>query len=291
MRSIWKGHISFGLVNIPVALYTAEQRNKLSLHMLDERDGSRIRYKRVNETTGEEVPNDKIVRGYEYEEGSYVVVDEDELRAATPELTRSIDIDAFVDLRDIDPMFFDKPYFLEPEESGRKGYSLLRETMRDSGKAGIAKLVIRTREYLAAMQPKGDALVITLLRYADELRSTDELALPGKDLDDLGVTKRERDMAATLVDGMAERWDPDRYHDKYREHVMAYIEERVGSGEVSKPPEHGEDSGGPAPINMMEALKQSVEATIGQRKDESSSGTKRKTNSSGKRKPTQKKAG
>ncbi len=293
MRPIWKGHISFGLVNIPVTLFSAERRNNLSLHLLDRRDHSRVRYKRVNAETGEETPWDEIVRGYEYDKDNYVVMDEDELKRAAPEKTQTIDIDSFVDLDEIDPMFFDKPYYLEPGKKGEKGYALLRETMRESGKAGVAKVVIRTREYLAAMLPREGALVLNVLRYADELRSIDEIDAPGDDLDALGVTKQERKMASTLVEGMAGEWEPTRYRDEYREEVMRYVESKIETGEVSEAPT-AEESDAPAPINMMEALKRSVAETKGRRKGGSSSsssssgGSKR---SSSKKRSTRKKAG
>ena len=165
-RPIWKGHISFGLVNVPVILHAAERRaGDLSFRMIDSRNSARVRYERVNEETGEEVPWDKIVKGYEYEDGNYVLMSEEELEHASPEMTRTIEIEQFVDLDDIDIRYFDRPYVLVPGNKGEKGYVLLREAIRDAGKVGIAKVVIRARQYLAALIPQGDALVLELLRY------------------------------------------------------------------------------------------------------------------------------
>ena len=259
MRPIWKGHITFGLVNVPVTLYSAEQRADLQLHMVDSRNFARIRYDRVNADTGEEVPWDQIVRGYEYADGSYVLLSDEELKRAAPEATKAVEIEAFVDLADIDLVYFDKPYYLEPGKKGEKGYALLRETLRESGKAGIARVVIRTRQYIAAMVPRGEALVLNLLRYHQELRSMEDLNLPGSP-SDVGVTKAEIKMATTLVNSMARRWDPAEFHDEYREALMKWIDQKIESGrteEVAEGAEEEEDI--PPSYNIMEALKRSVE--------------------------------
>jgi DNA end-binding protein Ku len=262
MRPIWKGSISFGLVYIPVTLYSAEQRSDLSLHMIDSRDFSRIRYERINAVTGEEVPWDQIVKGFEYDKGSYVIVNEEDLKRASPEATQSVEIESFVDLSDIDLMFFDKPYYLEPTKKGRKGYALLRETLRETGKAGIARVVIRTRQYIAAMVPRDDVLVLNLLRFAQELRSAADLDLPGSP-DEEGVTKGEVKMARTLVESMTSDWNPEEFTDEYREALRAWIDQRIEAGEIEHPPEAADrdEEEAPAPINMMEALKRSLEKT------------------------------
>jgi len=264
MRAIWKGHISFGLVSVPVRLYSAEQKADLQLHLIDSKNYSRIRYERVNAETGEEVPWDRAVKGYEYDDGNYVVLGKVELKQAAPEATRSIDIEEFVDLADIDPLFFDKPYFLEPDGRGAKAYALLREAMRESGRAGIARVVIRTRQYVAAMIPRGDGLVLNLLRYQQELRSIEELDLPG-DLEEVGVKKTELKMARDLVKSMSGEWDPASYHDEYRERVMAWIEERIAAGEVEQAPDvqPAAERDELAPINLMDALKQSLDSGAG----------------------------
>lgn len=277
MRPIWKGHISFGLVNVPVTLYPAEQRTDLSLHMIDSRDFSRVRYERVNAETGAEVPWDQIVKGYEYADGNYVVIGEEELRQAAPEATKAVEIESFVNLADIDFMYFDKPYFLEPTKAGAKGYALLRDVLAETGKVGIARVVIRTRQYIAAMVPQGDALVLNLLRYHQELRSADGLSLPGA-ASDLGVSKREQKMAADLVESMTAEWNPAEFHDEYRERLMQWIEERIESGEtqrVAEVPDDDEDA--PAPINMMEALKRSLEQSGRSSDADETAGSKKKT--------------
>lgn len=274
MRPIWKGHISFGLVNVPVTLYPAEERTDLHFHMIDRDNFARVRYNRVNAETGEEVPWDRIVKGYEYDEGAYVVIDPDELRQAAPEATQTVEIQSFVKQSDIDMIYFDKPYYLEPGKKGEKGYALLRATLRDTGLVGIAKVVIRTRQYMAAMAPRGKALVLNLLRFQDELRDVNDLNLPGDEAE-VGVTKAELNMARTLVDSMTTEWDPSQYHDEYREAVMQWIDKRIAAGEFEHAPEspRAEDEA-PVSYNIMDALKRSVEQTTGKKQ---TTRTKKKT--------------
>jgi len=281
MRPIWKGHISFGLVNVPVTLYPAEQRTDLSFHMLDSRNHARVRYERINADTGEEVPWDQIVKGYQYDDDRFVIVDSEELKRVAPEATRAVEIEAFVELADIDLVYFDKPYYLEPGKKGEKGYALLREVLAETGKAGIARVVIRTRQYIAAMVARGDALVLNLLRYPQELRPVSDLDLPGP-AEDLGVSKAELKMARTLVSSMSADWNPDEYHDEYRAALMKWIEERIEAGQLERAPESADfDEDAPAPINMMEALKRSL----------AESAPKKKTTSRKSKKKTTKKAG
>jgi len=260
-RAIWKGSITFGLVNIPVGLYTAEKREEVSFHLLDRRNMARIRYKKVNEANNKEVPWEDTVRGYEYEEGKYVVLTDEDLRRASPEKTQTVDIVDFVDLEEIDPRFFDKPYYLAPDKRGAKSYALLRETLRRTRKVGIAMVVIRTKQYLAAVTVHEDVIVLNILRYGHELRDWDNLDLPkGKE----GVSERELDMAERLVEGMVSEWDPDRYKDTYVDDMMAMIHRRVKAGqtkagaepapeEEEKPPARGKV------VDLMALLKQSVE--------------------------------
>jgi DNA end-binding protein Ku len=261
MRPIWKGHISFGLVNVPVTLYPAEQRTELSFHMIDSRNVARVRYQRVNAESGEEVAWDDIVKGYEYEDGSYVLISQEELERLSPEATRAVNIEAFVDLSEIDLTYFDKPYYLEPAKGGEKGYALLREALRESGKAGIARVVLRTRQYIAAMVPRDEALVLVLLRYQEELRSIDALKLPG-DPEEIGTTKQELKMARMLVDSMTTKWDAAAYRDEYSEALMKWINTRIKAGQIERAPELPEPADeAPAPINLMEALKKSLSHT------------------------------
>ncbi|HEY0552754.1 MAG TPA: Ku protein [Thermoanaerobaculia bacterium] len=257
-RAIWKGSISFGLVNIPVGLYTAESREDISFKLLDKKTMSPIHYKRVSEESGKEVPWDETVRGYPLEGGKYVVLSDEDLKGAAPEATQTIDIVDFVDLEEISPLYFDKPYYLAPDKKGAKAYALLRETLRRTGKVGIAKVVIRTRQYLSAVVARGDVMTLELMRYAHELRAPEDLGIPhGKS----GVTDREVDMAERLVEGMVAAWEPEKYKDTYRNDVMKMIEKRAKAGELEAPSE-------PAPkpekprnnvIDLMALLKQSVE--------------------------------
>ncbi|HEX5715271.1 MAG TPA: Ku protein [Thermoanaerobaculia bacterium] len=265
-RSIWKGSITFGLVNIPVGLYSAEKREEtVSFHMLDRRNMARLRYKRVNEETGREVPWDETVRGYEVEGGKHVVISDEDLERASPEKTQTVDILDFVDAGDISPLFFDKPYYLGPEKRGAKSYALLRETLRRTNKVGIAKVVIRTKQYLAAVLVEEKAIVLNILRFAHELRDPRELDLPsGKE----GVSERELDMAERLVEGMVSSWDPEKYRDDYYKDLKKLIKERVEAGQFEESPEAA-----PAPkaepggkvVDLMALLKQSVEAKPGRK--------------------------
>jgi DNA end-binding protein Ku len=257
-RAIWKGSISFGLVNIPVGLYAAETRDEISFKLLDKKTMSPIHYKRVSEESGKEVPWEETVRGYEFESGQYVVMSDEDLKRAAPEATQTIDIVDFVDLEDISPLYFDKPYYLGPDKKGAKAYALLREILRRTKKVGIAKVVIRTRQYLAAVVARGDVLTLELMRYAHELRDPSELDVPrGKE----GVSEREIDMAERLVEGMVSAWDPEKYKDTYRQELMKTIKKRAEAGQLESSPE-------PAPkpkeargnvVDLMALLKQSVE--------------------------------
>lgn len=256
-RAIWKGSITFGLVNIPVGLYSAEKREEVAFHLLDRRNMSRVRYKRVNEKNDKEVPWEETVRGYEYEEGQYVVLTDEDLRRASPEKTQTVDILDFVDLEEIDPRFFDKPYYLAPDKRGAKSYALLRETLRRTRKIGIASVVIRTKQYLAAVTVHDDVLVLEILRYGHELRDWNDLDLPkGKE----GVSDRELEMAERLVEGMVSEWDPDRYKDTYVNDMMSLIKQRIKSGkteEIDETPVERPTSA--KVVDLMALLKQSVE--------------------------------
>jgi DNA end-binding protein Ku len=263
-RPIWKGHISFGLVNVPVVLYSAERRaGDISFKLIDSRNAARIRYERVNEETGEEVPWDKIIKGYEYEDGNYVLLSDEEIENASPELTKTIEIEQFVDLEDIDIRYFDKPYVLVPDKKGEKGYVLLREAIKDAGKAGIAKVVIRARQYLAALMVQGDALVLELLRYHQEIADLKEFELPAHNLRGTGVTKKEIDLATKLIDGMTVKWNASKYHDEYRDALMKMVQRKIKSGqtEAIEDVEADEEAPVPSTLNFMDVLKKSVEHT------------------------------
>jgi DNA end-binding protein Ku len=264
-HAIWKGSISFGLVNIPVALYPGEKRDELNFVQLDRRDLSAIGYKKYNKRTGAEVPKEDIVRGYEYEEGRFVILTDDDLKNANPKATQTIEISDFVDAAEIPPTYFDRPYYLAPGPRGKKSYALLRETLKRTGKAGISTVVIHTKQYLAVVIPQGNLLVLDLLRYKPELREAGELELPGEDTLQEGVTDRELDMAEKLVGGMAEAWNPDKYRDTYRDDVLEMIDRKIKTGETRAAPEKEAEAvqagakGGAEIIDLMALLKKSVE--------------------------------
>jgi DNA end-binding protein Ku len=226
-RELWKGAIRFGLVHIPVSLYPGEERQELSFTMLDKRDMSPVGYKRVNKESGDEVPFDQIVKGYEWEDGQYVVLEKDDFKRANVEATQTVDIVGFVDADQIPNFFYESPYYLAPGKHGDKGYALLRETLVRTHKVAIANVVIRTRQHLAAVYPVESLLVMQTLRYVTELRSPDELDVP-KDLESAKVQPRELDMAERLVNDMTlEKWDPTEYHDTYRDDLLKLIEQKA----------------------------------------------------------------
>jgi len=262
-RTLWKGAISFGLVHIPVGVYSAEKRNSFDLTMLDRRTMKPVGFKRYNKETGEDVSWDDIVKGYEYEKGQYVVLTDEDFKRANVEATQTVDIVSFVDAGEISPVYFETPYYLAPDKRGHKGYALLRETLIHSGKIGIANVVIRTRQYAAALMPVDDVIIMNTLRYANELRGTDELEVPSKDLKGVGITPKEIEMARRLVDGMSAKWKPQEFHDTYHEDLLALIEKRIQAGQtelVTTPPAEEEE----APkrgevVDLMALLKRSVE--------------------------------
>lgn len=260
-RAIWKGNIAFGLVNIPVSLYSGESKPDVQLHMVDSRNHARIRYERVNAETGEEVPWESMVRGYEYEDGHYVLLSDKELEAVEPKLTKTIEIADFVSLVEIDPMLFDKPYLLEPDKRGKKAYALLRSTLAKTGKAGVARVVIRTREYLSTVFVRGEVLVLMLLRFPQELTSITKLELPDSKAEEYKPKPREIELAIRLVDEMSLQWDPKRYHDEYRGALMDYIEKKVDSGDTSTDVSAGEEeeeSTSGKVVDLLDYLQRSV---------------------------------
>ena len=261
-RGLWKGAISFGLVNVPVELFSAEKRSsELDLTMLDKRDLAPVGYKRYNKSTGEDVPWAEIVKGYEYDDDKYVVLSDEDFRRANVEASKTVDIQAFVDLKDIPPLYFETPYYLAPGKRGEKAYALLRDAMKKAGKAGIATVVIRTRQYLAAVLPQDDVLLMDTLRYADEIKAADELGVPSGALHHK-VSAREIDMALRLIDDMSEKWRPEKFKDTYRDDLMARIKEKIKEGQTEEitAPEKGEKEPARADvIDLMALLKKSVE--------------------------------
>jgi DNA end-binding protein Ku len=257
-RGLWKGAISFGLVNVPVELYSAKKTAaELDMTMLDKRDLAPVGYKRVNKSTGKEVPWDDVVKGYEYKDDKYVVLSEEDFRRANPEAAKTVDIHAFVELDSIAPQYFETPYYLVPGKRGEKPYALLRDTMKKADKAGIATVVIRTKQYLAAVVPQDDLLILNTLRYADELKAPSEMKVP-----DAKVTSKELDMAMRLVEDMSDEWKPKEYKDTFRQDLLKRIEAKVKAGETEEitAPDKSErrpEKGGEV-IDLMELLKKSV---------------------------------
>jgi DNA end-binding protein Ku len=284
-RAIWKGSISFGLVNVPVALYPAENRTDLHFNLLDARNKAHVRYERVNEITGEKVPWSDIVRAYEYEDGNYVILEEDDFRRAAVESTQTVEIEDFVNREAIASIYFDKPYYLVPGKRGEKGYVLLRETLRRTGKAGIAKVVIRTRQYLAALVVEGNGLVLELLRFQHELRQPVEFELPGDNIEEYKISEKELVMAEKLVEAMSTDWQPENYRDDYQETLLKWIERKAREGTAALPsPEELETAriSGAEVIDISELLKKSVQQTARERgraagkKNETSTGKTRR---------------
>jgi DNA end-binding protein Ku len=255
-RTIWKGALSFGLVNIPVGVYPATSDKSIHFNQFEKGTSDRIRYKKVNERTGDEVPNDDIARGFDLGGGEYVILTDEELESAEPKKSRQIDISDFVNQADIDPVFFRSSYYLAPEGPGAdKAYSLLRRAMADSDRIGIATMVMRNKEYLVAIRPEDDALAMHTMYFSDEVRS------PGNELPELpdvgDVSDRELSMAELLIESMESDWDPERYHDTHRQKVEALIEEKRQGHEIVI-----QEQAEPAAkvVDLMEALNASIKA-------------------------------
>lgn len=255
-RPIWKGHISFGLVNVPVLMQAAESRQKLSFKLLDKRDKAAIRYQRISDKSGKEVPWDQIVKGYEHADGEFVLLTDKDFKNAAVEATQTIDIVDFVDRAEIDQMYYDQPYYLVPGKKGEKGYVLLRETMERTGKLAIGRVVIRTREHLAAVFPRGDALVLNLMRFHHELVDPGKLDVPTGDMKKYKISPKEVAMAEKLVDAMSAKWKPEKYRDEYYDALMKYIQKKAKTGEVAEVPTKREKAG--KVIDLMELLEKSV---------------------------------
>jgi len=262
-RPIWSGTLSFGLLNVPVSLMSGERKVDIHFRMLDSRDKKPIRFERVNADTGEEVPWKEIVKAFEYDKGSYVVLEESDIRSAAPETHETVEVETFVDAADIDPRYYEKPYILVPGKKAEKGYVLLRETLRDTGKVGIARVVIRTREYLSAVLPQGDALVLLLLRYHQELVDPEDYKLPSGALKDYRISPKEQEMARQLIDSMAGDWKPDDYHDEFRARLEAVLKKRIkakgGTTRIEEAPAaHGEETTNV--VDFMSLLQKSLQA-------------------------------
>ncbi|MBB6186078.1 Ku protein [Rhodanobacter sp. MP7CTX1] len=234
-RPIWTGTLSFGLLNVPVSLMSGERSVDLHFRMLDSRSNTPVRYERVNAETGEEVPWKEIVKAFEYEKGSYVVLEPEDIKSAASEGREAVEVEAFVDADSIGPEYFEKPYVLVPGKKAEKGYVLFRETLKRTGKIGIARVVIRTREYLSAVMPKGDALMLMLLRYPQELVDVNDYKIPEGAASKHRISPKEMQMAEQLIDSMSSNWNPDDYRDEFRDRLRKVIEKRLKSKGVVTP--------------------------------------------------------
>jgi DNA end-binding protein Ku len=259
-RAIWSGAISFGLVNIPVKLYSAVQRKTVRFHQLDQEDKQRIQQKRVNPRTGEEVPYENLVKGYEIGPDRYVVITPEELESIQPEKTRMIDIVSFVDLDQIDPIFYDHPYYLVPDTGAAKAYRLLLDAMQESGKVALGRVVLRTKEYLVAIRPRDAVLTMETLLFADEVISPDSLDEQPSD-GKAKTSAKELEMAQQLIDSLAEDFEPESYKDEYRERVLEMIERKAEGEEIviEAPTEEPKEV-----PDLMAALEQSIAGAKGQ---------------------------
>jgi len=261
-RPIWTGTLSFGLLNVPVSLMPAERSVDLHFRMLDSRSNTPVRYERVNAETGEEVPWKDIVKAFEYKKGSYVVLQPEDIRSASPEGREAVEVETFVDAGAIGAEYFEKPYFLVPGKKAEKGYVLLRETLKRTGKIGIARVVIRTREYLSAVMPKGDSLLLMLLRYPQELVDAGEYSIPEGKPADYRVSAKEIDMAQQLIESMSDDWQPDSFRDEFRDRLRKVIEKRMKSkGVVVTPEEETTDENASTNVvDFMALLQQSLKS-------------------------------
>ena len=262
-RPIWNGSISFGLLNVPVQIFSGERTVDLHFRMLDNRNQKPIRYERVNAETGEEVAWKDVVKAFEYKKGSYVVIPEDELRAAAPEATETVAIEVFVERDAISPTYFEKPYVLVPARKMEKGYVLLRETLKKTGRIGIGKVVIRTRQYLCALMPQEDALILNLMRFPQELVSPEEFTLPAGKPAAYKVSARELEMAAKLIESMSDTWKPAEFRDDFRDKLHKFIAQRVAKKAGGKSAEAETEPHPKASSNVVDfvaLLKKSLDA-------------------------------
>jgi DNA end-binding protein Ku len=269
MRAIWKGAISFGLVNIPIALYSATRSEDLKFRLLRKKDLSPVNYKRVAESDGKEVPWGEIVKGYEYEKGKFVVLKDEDFQRVDIEATQTVDIIRFVELKEVNPIFFHKPYYMEPQKGGDKAYVLLREALRTSGKIAIAKVVIKTRQHLAAVKPQEKGLVLELMHFATELIDVDEFKLPATKQ----IGKKELQMAEALIDSMSDKWNPEDYVDEYKDALEKVIEEKVEKGD-KRPAKAIRKTKPTNVIDLVSVLQQSLKQSGGKGAKKAKSGSR-----------------
>lgn len=261
-RPVWSGTLSFGLLNIPVSLMSGERRTDISFRMLDARNNAPIRYERVNAETGDEVPWKDIVKAFEYDKGSYIVLEPEDIKSAAPESHDAIEVEGFVDTNSIGPQYFEKPYVLVPAKKAEKGYVLLREALAQTGKIGIARVVIRTRESLCAVMPQGSALLLMMMRYPQELVDVTEYNIPEGARGDYRISPKELEFSEQLIEAMSTDWKPDDYQDEFRERLQKVIKERMKAhGVVKREEEEHEPAEGAATnvVDFMSLLQQSID--------------------------------
>lgn len=260
MRPIWKGALSFGLVNIPVELMSAEDSNELSFNLLDSKDNARIKYQRINAETGKEVPWEDIVKSYEFSDGSFVIVTDEDFEKADPKAAKTVDIEEFIVRDELSPIYLEKPYFVVPINGGEKPYVLLRDALIDSDKIGIGRVTIRTKQSLCAIIPENNGLILNLLRYPEELRDMEKLNLP----ESVKSTKKELDLAIKLVDDLTVKWDPDAHEDTYNAALLKRIEAKAKHEIKDEDEDTSEKSEAKDNvIDLMELLKRSIEEKTG----------------------------
>ncbi len=261
-RPIWSGTISFGLVSIPISLMTAKEDHRIAFNMLDKKDYGRIGYKTINKATGREVPRERIVKGYEYESGQYVVMTEKDFERANPKKTKTIDIEDFISIAEVDPLLFEQPYYMVPGKGGEKGYALLKQVMEETQKIAIGTFVMREKQKLVALLARGDFLVLETLRYAHEVLSPKEAKVIHAPSGKVKISKRELQMAESLVRGMTTKWNPEKYEDTYYEDVMRLIRVKVKGGKAVEAFEGEDRESAPRAkvLDLMPLLKKSLEA-------------------------------
>lgn len=274
-RVVWKGAIAFGLVHVPVVLHGGARRANLDFDWIDKRDMAPVGYSRINKRTGKPIDFENIVKGYEYEKGEYVLMSDEDFRQANPKATQTVEIISFVDVSELAPYYFNTPYYLAPDKRGEKGYALLRETLRKTHRAGIANVVLHTKQHLAAVIVLDDVLLLNTMRYPDEILSYQDLDLPGRNLGKLGISTRESEMALRLVEDMTEPWEPEHYRNTYRDDLLARIEAKIEGGQTHTLTEtDDEEPARPSGnvIDLMAMLKQSIESRTSGRKRSNTAG-------------------
>lgn len=262
-RVLWKGAISFGLVHIPVALYSATTDHSIDFDWLDKRTMDPVGYKRVNKKTGKEIAKEQIVKGIAYEDGQYVVLTDAEIAAAYPRTTQTVEIETFVPADSIPFVYLERPYYVAPINRGAKVYALLRETLQRTGRVGVARVVIQTKQHLAVLVPSGPGLVLNLLRWGADIRPWKDLPLPAEGAKAAGLSERELKMAGELVEDMSSEWDPDEFKDSFKDEIMRLVDQKVAAGDTEsvtqpEPSEEGGSSGGAKIIDLTELLQRSL---------------------------------